>query len=90
MSQPLFTSQPRVRKPGLNVLPTNIERYLVKGGGSTALSLAAGDELELVNPEGLQPGEISVFDSNGRSDSGLIGARHDGNSEGLKQITARA
>ena len=86
MSQPLFTSQPRVRKPGLNVLPTNIERYLVKGGGSTALSLAAGDELELVNPEGLQPGEISVFDSNGRSDSGLIGARHDGNSEGLKQI----
>ena len=86
MSQPLFTSQPRVRKPGLNVLPANTERYLVKGGGSTALSLAAGDELELVNPEGLQPGEISVFDSNGRSDSGLIGARHDGNSEGLKQI----
>ena len=86
MSQPLFTSQPRVRKPGLNVLPANTERYLVKGGGSTALSLAAGDELELVNPEGLQPGEISVFDSKGRSDSGLIGARHDGNSEGLKQI----
>ncbi len=86
MSQPLFTSQPRVRKPGLNVLPANTERYLVKGGGSTALSLAAGDELELVNPEGLQSGEISVFDSGGRSDSGLIGARHDGNCEGLKQI----
>ncbi len=83
---PVFVTPPRVRQPGLNALPPNTERYLVKGGGSVALGLAAGDELELVNPEGLQPGEISVFDSNGRSDSGLIGARQDGNSEGLKQI----
>jgi len=86
MKTPLFVTPPRVRQPGLNALPPNTERYPVKGGGSVALSLAAGDELELVNPEGLQQGEISVFDCNGRGDSGLIGARRDGNSEGLKQI----
>jgi len=86
MNLPLFATPPRVRQPGLNALPANTERYLVTGGGSVALNLIAGDELELVNPEGLQQAEISVFDSNGRGDNGLIGARNDGNSEGLKQI----
>ena len=83
---PLFVSAPRVRQPGLNALPANTERYLIKAAGSVALQLAAGDEIELVNPEGLQPGEISVFDRNGRSDGGLIGAPNDGRSECLKHI----
>ncbi len=86
MNAPLFVTPTRVREPGLNALPANTERYLVKGGGSLALILGAGDELELVNPEGLQAGEISVFDDSGRSDSALIGARNDGSCEGMKQI----
>ena len=72
MIAPLFVSPTRVREPGLNALPANTERYVVKGGGSVALTLGAGDELELVNPEGLQPGEICAFDANGRSDGGLL------------------
>jgi aminomethyltransferase len=86
MSAPLFTTPERVRQPGLNALPANTERYLIKGGGSLALTLGAGDELELVSPEGLQAGEISVFDHQGRSDSGLIGAKGNGGCEGLKRI----
>jgi aminomethyltransferase len=86
MSAPLFITPERVRQPGLNALPANTERYLVKGGGSLALTLGAGDELELVSPEGLQAGEISVFDHQGRSDSGLIGAKGNGGCEGLKRI----
>jgi aminomethyltransferase len=86
MSAPLFITPERVRQPGLNALPANTERYLIKGGGSLALTLGAGDELELVSPEGLQAGEISVFDHQGRSDSGLIGAKGNGGCEGLKRI----
>jgi aminomethyltransferase len=86
MSAPLFTTPERVRQPGLNALPANTERYLINGGGSLALALGAGDELELVSPEGLQAGEISVFDHQGRSDSGLIGAKGNGGCEGLKRI----
>jgi aminomethyltransferase len=78
MSAPLFITPERVRQPGLNALPANTERYLIKGGGSLALALGAGDELELVSPEGLQAGEISVFDHQGRSDCGLIGAHGNG------------
>jgi len=86
MNMPLFVSPARLREPGLNALPANTERYLVRGGGSVALDLAAGDEIELVNPQGLQTGEISVFDSNGRSDMALIGATGNGRADALKHI----
>ena len=89
MSTPSLIAPVRVREPGLNALPANTERYRVQSRGSVSLNLEAGDELELVSPEGLQPGEISVFDSEGRCDAGLIGARNDGDSEALKNILAR-
>ena len=50
MSAALLNSQPRVRAPGLNVLPPGTERYLVRAGGSVALTLDAGYQIELVNP----------------------------------------
>ncbi len=86
MNTPLFVSPVRIRQPGLNALPTNTERYLVRGGGSVTLGLNAGDEIELTSPEGLQIGEISVFDSAGHSDMALIGAPNNANAAGLKHI----
>ena len=86
MNAPLFTSPVRVREPGLNALPANTERYLVRGGGSLALQLYPGDEIELVSPEGLQPGEITVFDDRGRSQPAAIGASGNAKAEGLRQI----
>ncbi len=88
MSASIPIAPVRVRQPGLNVLPVNTERYLVRARGSVTLSLEAGDDLELVSPEGLQPGEINVFDNEGRSDAGLIGARSNGDGAGLKRILA--
>ena len=89
MNATLFPSQDRIlRFPGINALPPNLERYQVCAGGSVSLLLGAGDELELISPEGLQPAEISVFDARGRSDTALIGARATGNAESLKQILA--
>jgi aminomethyltransferase len=90
MNAPLFVSPTRSLQPGLNALPPGTERYRVRAGGSVALSLEAGDTLELVSPEGLQPGEIYAFDANGRSDTRLIGAPGSGCAEGLKQILSGA
>ncbi len=86
MNAPLLVSPVRVLEPGLNTLPPNTERYVVRAGGVTAIELAAGDEIELVSPEGLQPGEITVFDGQGKSDMQLIGAKANGRAEGFKYI----
>ena len=86
MNAPLFVSPVRVLEPGLNTLPPNTERYVVRAGGVTAIELAAGDEIELVNPEGMQIGEITVFDLHGKSDMQMIGAQANGQAEGFKTI----
>ena len=59
--------------PGLLMLGPGVERYRVTGGGATVLALDAGDELEVVDPEGRQRCELVAFDAGGRSDPGLLG-----------------
>ena len=86
MNAPNFALPQRVLEPGLNTLPPGVERYVVRACGITALELAAGDALELVNPEGMQIGEITVFDTQGKSDMQFIGAKADGSAEGFKSI----
>ena len=86
MNAPLFVSPVRVLEPGLNTLPPDTERYVVRAGGITALELFGGDRIEVVNPEGMQVGEITVFDARGNSDMQLIGAQADGKAEGFKTI----
>ncbi len=86
MNAPLFNSPVRVLEPGLNTLPPNTERYVVRAGGITALELFAGDELQVLNPEGMQAGEITVFDAQGKSDMQMIGTTANGKAEGFKAI----
>ena len=86
MNAPLFVSPARTLEPGLNALPPDTERYVVRAAGITALELQAGDEIELVSPEGRQVGEVSVFDRNGKSDMQCIGATANGSAEGFKHI----
>ena len=86
MNAPLFISPTRTLEPGLNALPPDTERYVVRAAGITALELLAGDEIELVSPEGRQVGEVSVFDRNGKSDMQCIGATTNGSAEGFKHI----
>ncbi len=86
MNAALFAPSVRVLEPGLNTLPPDTERYVVRAGGITALELAGGDRIEIVNPEGMQVGEITVFDARGNSDMQLIGAQADGKAEGFKTI----
>ncbi|MDH3630335.1 MAG: aminomethyltransferase family protein [Gammaproteobacteria bacterium] len=86
MNAPSFVSPVRVLEPGLNTLPPDTERYVVRAGGITALELFGGDRIEVVNPEGMQLGEITIFDARGNSDMQLIGAQADGKAGGFKTI----
>jgi aminomethyltransferase len=86
MKAPLFASPTRILEPGLNALPPDTERYVATAGGSVSFDLNPGDEIKLVNPEGLQVAEISVFDEMGKSDMQTIGASANGKAEGLKHI----
>ena len=77
--------QPRVLVPGLLMLGPGVERYRVTGGGATVLALDAGDELEIVDPEGRQRCELVAFNATGRSDPSLLGpATASGNGNGSR------
>ncbi len=55
-----------IKEPGLNVLPPGVERYVVNGGGITGIQIFPDDEIEIVNNEGNQICEISVFNKDGK------------------------
>ena len=77
--------QPRVLVPGLLTLGPGVERYRITGGGATVLALDAGDELEVIDPEGRQRCELVAFDAIGRSDPELLtGADTAGNGNGSR------
>ena len=78
----------RVLVPGLMMLGPGVERYRVTGGGATVVALDAGDELEIVDPEGRQRCELVAFDADSRSDPGLLGVVG-GDGSGKRAATGR-
>ena len=69
--------------PGLPLLPHGVERYVVPGGGSRGIKIDKGDEITVVDREGLQLGEMVFFAPDGSSDAGMIGAKGCGQAEHL-------
>ncbi|MEM9343734.1 MAG: DUF1989 domain-containing protein [Pseudomonadota bacterium] len=59
--------------PGLPILPHGVERHPVPGGGSRAVPVFKGDEISVLDKDGLQPAELVIFTPDGRSDAGLLG-----------------
>ena len=80
--------RPRLLEPGLRRLPPGTERYRVCGGGLSVFSLAVGDSVEIVDPEGRQRCELAVFDQAGRTDPAAIGATASGAGAGIDAILA--
>lgn len=78
-----------VVKPGLPILPHGVERHPVPGGGSRAVRIDKGDEISVMDFQGLQPGELVFFAPDGTSDAGMIGARGGGDAAGLKSALSR-
>ena len=65
----------RLREPGLGLRTPTLERYRVAGGGLTVVALAAGDALEVIDPEGLQACEVMAWDAQGREALAALGLR---------------
>ncbi len=63
-----------VVEPGLPVLQAGVERHPIPGGGTRIVSVSAGDEISLLDPQGLQPGELVFFAPDGRSEAAMLGA----------------
>ena len=77
MAQGILTSaaRPKLFMPGSPSLDPGVERYVLKGGGTAAFELDAGDVIELSPLEGGQPVEIAVFGKGGKSDLAALGLK---------------
>lgn len=64
--------------PGLPILPHGVERHPVPGGGSRALPIYKGDEISLLDFDGLQPAEMVFFSPDRCSDAQMLGAKGHG------------
>ena len=72
--------------PGLRVLPEDVERYPLPALGSLALDIDEGDEISVLDPEGLQPAELVFFDGDGKSQAAMIGGQAIGEPTGLQAL----
>ncbi len=70
-----FSSSKRLREPGLGQDWIGQERYPLKAGGVIALPLMAGDQIKIVDPEGLQPAQLFAFNSNGQPMTEALGVK---------------
>ena len=76
----------KLREPGLGQQWLGRERYTVKGLGVIAIPLFAGDQVEIQDPEGMQPAAIAAFNSKGQSCTSKLGLKP--NSRGDALLTA--
>ena len=76
----------KVLFPGLPVLPDGTERYSIPGGGSLVVNIFQHDTIILIDLEGLQPAEIILFDSQGHSSAGFLGATRGSKPKGFLSI----
>ena len=75
-----------IKEPGLNTLPPGVERYVVEGGGLTGIQILPDDEIEIINNEGNQLCEISVFNKDGKSDLAILGLKEIKENSEIKKI----
>ena len=68
-----------IKDPGLRVLPPGVERYYVKGGGLSVIEVLPEDKIEIINDEGKQTCEITVFNSKGKSDLSILNLKQNSN-----------
>jgi aminomethyltransferase len=74
--------------PGLPILPHGVERHPVPGGGTRAVKIGKGDEIWIVDREGLQVAELVFFAPDGRADPGMIGLKGQGDARGIRAALA--
>ena len=75
-----------IKDPGLRSLPPGVERYLVKGGGLSVITLDPNDKIEITDTEGKQKCEIIVFNKDGKPDCSLLGLKEKNEPKNIKKI----
>ena len=78
-----------IKEPGLNALPLGVERHVVNGGGLTGIQIFPDDEIEIINDEGNQVCEISVFNKNGKSELSILNLKENKDSSEIKKILSK-
>ena len=78
-----------IKEPGLNVLPLGVERHVVNGGGLAGIQIFPDDEIEIINDEGNQVCEISVFNKNGKSELSILNLKENKDSSEIKKILSK-
>ena len=65
-----LNSSPKSFAPGIQNILEGRERYYIRGGAMVVIALNAGDQIEIVDPEGLQCVHIVAFDASCNFSSG--------------------
>ncbi|MBL8845537.1 MAG: aminomethyltransferase family protein [Hyphomicrobium zavarzinii] len=75
MSETILTSpaKPKIFVPGRPSLEPGVERYVLKGGGTAAFELEAGDRIQISALEGGQLVEVAAIGAKGKSDLEALG-----------------
>ena len=73
-------------QPGFSLHQRGVEYHTVLGGGSQLIELNAGDALILKDTEGMQYGEILVWDEKSRPDISLLGCAKGRNADATKLL----
>jgi aminomethyltransferase len=76
----------QARQPGLPLLPRGTERYILPGGGALALPVEAGDEISVIDREGLQRCEAAYFSAEGREDLAALNLPAAEQSPGINKL----
>ncbi|WP_424946298.1 hypothetical protein [Candidatus Spongiihabitans sp.] len=76
----------KLREPGLGQEWLGKERYVVRADAVVALPMLAGDELEIVDPEGLQPAQVLAFDAAGQSATAQLRVAPNTNGETIARM----
>ena len=67
------TERAGIIHPALPILPDGVERHPIPAGGTRSVEVFKGDEITLVDRDGMQPAEVVFFAPNGSSDLGALG-----------------
>ena len=78
--------EPRLRQPGLSRAGPRLERYRVPAQGVVVVNLERGDRITVIDPEGMQPGAITAFDTTGAAGPGPLGLAANGDGIELKRM----
>jgi aminomethyltransferase len=78
-----------ILRPGMPAFPSGVERYRVKGRGTTVIKVATGDHLTIKDVEGGQTCEVSFVDDKGRFNAAGLGTSFSHPAHGLLDSLAR-